>query len=175
MIAEVALLICIVIFCKIMSWPLKWELSIFSPSQISSLHRGAKILSQFSGIGYFDSLSLNLYPEMFCCQRLFTITARCGDMLGPCFSSSAKSLESWSRKESAGACASVEILPTKSILSGEFLTASSLATSLSRWSWSGILILSSGISSSSEVSIYLLSCSALALATPWSSCITHLA
>ena len=43
MIAEVALLICIVIFCKIMSWPLKWELSIFSPFQISSLHRGTKI------------------------------------------------------------------------------------------------------------------------------------
>ena len=112
---------------------------------------------------------------MFCCQRLFTITARCGEILGPCFSSSAKSLESWSGKASAGACASVEILPTKSILSGEFLTASSLATWVSRWSWPGMLILSSEISSSSEVSIYLLPCSALALATPWSSCITHLA
>ena len=175
MIAEVALLICIVIFFKIMSWPLKWELSISSPFQISSLHRGTKIVSQFSGIRYFGSLSLNLSPEMFCCQRLFTITARCGEILGPCFSSSAKSLESWSRKGSAGACASVEILPTRSILSGVFLTASSLATSVSRWSWSGMLILSSGISSSSEVSIYLLPCSALALATPWSSCITHLA
>ena len=38
-----------------------------------------------------------------------------------------------------------------------------------------MLILSSGISSSSEVSIYLLPCSALALATSWSFCITHLA
>ena len=37
---------------------------------------------------------------MFCCQRLFTITARCGDILGPCSSSSAKSLESCSRKRS---------------------------------------------------------------------------
>ena len=175
MMAVVALLICIVIFCKILSWPLKWELSIFSPFQISSLHRGTKILSQFSGIGYFDSLSLNLSPEMFCCQRLFTITARCGEILGPCFSSSAKSLESWSRKGSAGACASVEILPTRSILSGVFLTASSLATSVSRWSWSGMLILSSGISSSSEITIYLLLCSAVALASPWPSCITHLA
>ena len=175
MIAEVSLLICTVIFCKILSWPLKWELSIFSRSQNSSLHLGTKILSQFSGIGYFDSLSLNLSPKMFCCQSLFIITARCGEILGPCFSSPAKSLESWSRKGSAGACASVEILPTRSILSGVFLTASSLATSVSRWSWSGMLILSSGITSSSEVSIYLLPCSALALATPWSSCRTHLA
>ena len=77
----------------------------------SSLHLGTKILSQFSGIGYFGSLSLNLSPPMFYCQRLFTITARCGDILGPCFSSSAKSLESWCRKESVGACDSVEILP----------------------------------------------------------------
>ena len=37
------------------------------------------------------------------------------------------------------------------------------------------LILSSGISSSSEVSTYLLSCSALALAIPWSSYVTQLA
>ena len=78
MIAEVALLIFNVIYCKIMSWPLKWELSISSPFQISSLHRGTNIWSQFSGIGYYDSLSLNLSPEMFCCQRLFTVTARCG-------------------------------------------------------------------------------------------------
>ena len=111
---------------------------------------------------------------MFCCQILFTITARWGEILGPCFSSSTKSLESWSRKRSAGACASVGILPTKSILPGEFLTVSSLATSVSRWSWSWMLIISSGISSSSEVSIYLLRCLALALATPWSACITHL-
>ena len=175
MIAEVALLICIVIFSKIMSWPLKWELYIFSPFQISSLHLGINILSQFSGIEYFDSLSLDLSPEMFCCQRLFTMTARSGDTLGPCFSSSAKSLESWSRKGSVGACDSVEISPTKSILSGEFLTASRLANSVSRWPWSGMLILSSGIFSSSEVSTYLLPCSALSLAAPWSSCITHLA
>ena len=109
------------------------------------------------------------------CQRLFAMTARCGDVLGPCFSSSVKSLESWSRKGSVEVCDSVEIVPTKSILPGGFLTASSLATSVSRWSWSGMLILSSGISSSSEVSTYLVPCSTLTLATPWSSCVTHLA
>ena len=124
MITEVALLICIVTFCKIMSLSLTWELRIFSPFQISSLHLRTKILSQFFGIGYFDSLSLNLSPEMFCCQRLFTITARCGDIFEPCFSSSAKSLESWSRTGSVGVYDLMEILPTKSILSGEFLTAS---------------------------------------------------
>ena len=73
-----ALLICIVIFCKIMSWPFKWELSIFLPFQISSLRVGTKILSQFPGTGYYDSLFLNLFPERFCCQRFFTIIARCG-------------------------------------------------------------------------------------------------
>ena len=60
---------------------------------------------------------------MFCCQRLFTITARCGDILGPCSSSSAKSLESCSRKRSVETFDSVEILPTKSMLPGEFLAA----------------------------------------------------
>ena len=44
------------------------------------------------------------------------MTARCGDVLGPCFSSSVKSLESWSRKGSVEVCDSVEIVPTKSIL-----------------------------------------------------------
>ena len=175
MIAEVSLLICTVIFCKILSWPLKWELSIFSRSQNSSLHLGTKILSQFSGIGYFNSVFLNLSPEMFCCQRLFTIIFRCGDILGPFFSSSAKYLEIWPRKGSVGTCDSVEILPNKSILSGKFQAASSLATSVSRWSWSGMLILSSGVLSSSEVSAYLLPCSALAPATPSSSCITLVA
>ena len=105
--------------------------------------------------------------------KLFTIT-RCGDILGPRFSSSAKSLESWSRKGSVGACDSVEILPAKSIMSGEFLAVSSLTTSVLRWTWSGILILSSGISSS-EVSTNLFPCSTLALATPCSSCTTHVA
>ena len=70
----------------------------------------------------------------------------------------------------------VKILPAKPILSGEFLTANSLVSSVSRWSWSGMLILSSEISSSSsEASTYLLPCPSLALATPWSSCITHFA
>ena len=48
----------------------------------------------------------------------------------------------------------VEILPARSILSGEFLLLSSLATLVSRWSWSGMMILYSGISLS-EVSTYL--------------------
>ena len=158
MIAEVVLLICSVIFCKIKSWPLMWELSIFSPFQISLLHLETKILSQFSRTRYFDNLSLNQSPKMFCCQGLFTITARCGDILGPCFSLTAKSLESYARNRSAETCDLVEILPTKSILSGEFLAARSVTTSLWRWSWSGMLMLSSGISSSSEVSTYLLPC-----------------
>ena len=72
-IPEVALLIYIAIFCKIMSRRLNWELSILSPFRISSLHLGKKILSQFSGIGDFESISLNLSLENFCCQRLFTI------------------------------------------------------------------------------------------------------
>ena len=176
-IAEVALLICIVIFCKIMSWPLTWESSMLSPFQISSLHLRTKILLQFFGIGYFDSLSLNLSPEIFWCYRLFTITARCGDILGPWFSSSAKSIENWSKKGSVWAFDLVEILPDKSNLSGEFLAASILATSVTRYFWSGMLILSSGISSSSsssssEISTYLLPPSALALLTSWSLC-TH--
>ena len=112
---------------------------------------------------------------MFCCQSLFTITARCGNISGPCVSSSAKSVESCCRKGSVGPCDSVEILLTKYILFGEFLTPSSLATSVSRWLWSGMLILSSGISSSLEVSTYLLPGSTLALTTQWPSCITHLA
>ena len=41
-----------------------YELSILAPSQISSLHLGTKILSQLSGIGYFDSLSLINPPEV---------------------------------------------------------------------------------------------------------------
>ena len=45
-----------------------------------------------------------------------------------------------------------------------------LTSSISIWSWSGMLILSSRISSSSEVSIYLLPFSTLTLATSWSSC-----
>ena len=113
-----------------MSFPFKWELSILSPFQISSLHLGTKTLSQFSDIGYLTS-------ERFCCQRLYTITARCA---GPWLSSSVKSLFSWSRKGSIRAFDSVEILPAKSILSGKFLGASILATSVSRWSWSGMLI-----------------------------------
>ena len=72
-IPDVALLIYVAIFCKIMSRLLKWELSILSPFRISSLHLGIKILSQFSGIGDFESISLNLSLESFCCQRLFTI------------------------------------------------------------------------------------------------------
>ena len=35
----------------------------------------------------------NLSTENYCCKRLFTTTARCGDILEPCFSSNAKSLE----------------------------------------------------------------------------------
>ena len=92
------------------------------------MHLGTKILSQFSGSGYFSSLSLNSCLESFCCQRLFTITDRCGDILGPCLSSSAKSLESWSRKSFVGGYDSVEIMLAKSILFGEFPAVSSLAT-----------------------------------------------
>ena len=70
---DVALLIYVAIFCKIMSRLLKWELSILSPFRISLLHLEIKILSQFPGIGDFESISLYLSLESFCCQRLFTI------------------------------------------------------------------------------------------------------
>ena len=117
----------------------------------------------------------NLSTENYCCKRLFTTTARCGDILEPCFSSNAKCLKEGFRNGSVCVCDSVEILPTKSILSGGFSTVNSLAASVSRWSWSGMLILSSGISSLSEVSIYMLPCLALALTISWSSCTTQVA
>lgn len=53
-------------------------------------------------------------------------------------------------------------------LSGEYLAAKILATSVSRQYWSEMLILSSGNLSSSEVSKYLLLCSELVLAVSWS-------